>query len=91
MQKFEGTCVGATRILVAELHCAAIRQPEVAELLHAWQHENAERLQRLAGLTPNQVRMYYLLLVGLAALLFGLGALSLSAVSARREMYSRLL
>ena len=34
-----------TRILVAELHCAAIRQPEVAELLEAWQHENAERLQ----------------------------------------------
>ena len=51
---------------MAELHCAAIRQPEVAELLHAWQHENAERLQRLAGLTPNQVRMYYLLLVGLS-------------------------
>jgi AcrR family transcriptional regulator len=55
-----------TRILVAELHCAAIRQPEVAELLDAWQHENAERLERLAGLTATQVRMYYLLLVGLS-------------------------
>ena len=55
-----------TRILVAELHCAAIRQPEVAELLRAWQQENAERLQRLAGLTLNQVRMYYLLLIGLS-------------------------
>ena len=55
-----------TRILVAELHCAAIRQPEVAELLGVWQRENAERLERLAGLTPNQVRMYYLLLVGLS-------------------------
>jgi AcrR family transcriptional regulator len=55
-----------TRILVAELHCAAIRQPEVAELLQVWQRDNAARLQRLAGLTPNQVRMYYLVLVGLS-------------------------
>lgn len=55
-----------TRVLVAELHCAAIRQPEVAELLAAWQQENARRLERLAGLTPAQVNMYYLLLLGLA-------------------------
>jgi AcrR family transcriptional regulator len=55
-----------TRVLVAELHCAAIRQPEVAELLAAWQHDNARRLERLAGLTPPQVNMYYLLLLGLA-------------------------
>ncbi len=55
-----------TRILVAELHCAAIRQPEVAELLGRWQRENAERLERLAGLSAGQVRMYYLLLVGLS-------------------------
>jgi AcrR family transcriptional regulator len=41
-----------TRVLVAELHGAAIRQPEVAELLAAWQLENARRLERLAGLTP---------------------------------------
>lgn len=56
----------ATRILVAELHCAAIRQPEVAELLGHWQRENAARLKRLAGLSAGQVRMYYLLLVGLS-------------------------
>jgi AcrR family transcriptional regulator len=57
---------GPTRILVAELHCAAIRQPEVAELLGVWQRENAERLERLAGLTITQVKLYYLLLLGLS-------------------------
>ena len=55
-----------TRILVAELHCAAIRQPEVAELLGDWQRENARRLERQAGLTISQVKMYYLLLIGLS-------------------------
>jgi AcrR family transcriptional regulator len=55
-----------TRVLVAELHCAAIRQPEVADLLADWQSENATRLERLAGLTPPQVNMYYLLLLGLS-------------------------
>jgi AcrR family transcriptional regulator len=55
-----------TRVLVAELHCAAIRQPEVAELLAAWQHENAERLARQARLSPAQVKIYYLLLLGLS-------------------------
>lgn len=55
-----------TRILVAELHCAAIRQPEVAALLGDWQRENAERLERQAGLSPSQVKMYYLLLLGLS-------------------------
>lgn len=55
-----------TRVLVAELHCAAIRQPEVAELLADWQHDNARRLARLAGLSPPQVNMYYLLLLGLS-------------------------
>ena len=56
----------STRVLVAELHCAAIRQPEVAELLADWQHDNARRLERLAGLTPPQVNVYYLLLLGLS-------------------------
>ena len=55
----------STRVLVAELHCAAIRQPEVAELLAAWQRENATRLQQY-GLTLSQVRMYYMLLLGLS-------------------------
>ncbi len=54
-----------TRILVAELHCAAIRQPDVAELLADWQRENAARLQQ-AGLTLSQARMYYMLLLGLS-------------------------
>jgi AcrR family transcriptional regulator len=55
-----------TRILVAELHCAAIRQPEVRELLAEWQADNARRLERLAGLTPAQVKTYYMLLIGLS-------------------------
>ncbi len=54
-----------TRVLVAELHCAAIRQPDVAELLADWQRENAVRLQR-AGLSLSQARMYYMLLLGLS-------------------------
>ncbi|MGB8859835.1 MAG: helix-turn-helix domain-containing protein [Ilumatobacteraceae bacterium] len=54
-----------TRILVAELHCAAIRQPDVAELIADWQRENAVRLER-AGLTRSQARMYYMLLLGLS-------------------------
>ena len=54
-----------TRILVAEVHCAAIRQPEVAELLAEWQRENAARLQDM-GLTVSQTRMYYMLLLGLS-------------------------
>ena len=55
-----------TRILVAELHCAAIRQPEVAELLAEWQRDNARRLMRLAGLSESQAKMYYLVLIGLS-------------------------
>ena len=54
-----------TRILVAELHCAAIRQPDVAALLADWQRENAPRLQAY-GLDLSQVRMYYMLLLGLS-------------------------
>jgi AcrR family transcriptional regulator len=55
----------STRVLVAELHCAAIRQPEVAGLLAEWQIENARRLER-AGLDRRQARMYYMLLLGLS-------------------------
>ena len=54
-----------TRILVAELHCAAIRQPEVAALMADWQRENATRLLE-SGLSLSQVRMYYMLLLGLS-------------------------
>lgn len=56
-----------TRILVAELHAAAIREPDVAALLADWQRENAVRLAR-AGLTTSQVRTYYMLLLGLSHL-----------------------
>lgn len=55
-----------TRILIAELHCAAIRQPDVARLLGAWQQQNASRLRKQAGLSASQVRMYYMLLLGLS-------------------------
>ena len=54
-----------TRILVAELHCAAIRQPDVAALLAEWQRANSVRLGR-AGLSQAQARMYYMLLLGLS-------------------------
>jgi AcrR family transcriptional regulator len=56
----------STRILIAELHCAAFRQPDVADLLRAWQRENARRLRAQAGLTASQVKMYYMLLLGLS-------------------------
>jgi AcrR family transcriptional regulator len=55
-----------TRVLVAELHCAAIRQPEVARLLAEWQAANARQLMRLAALSPAQVATYYMLLIGLS-------------------------
>ena len=54
-----------TRILVAELHCAAIRQPDVAALIAEWQQENSKRLAQ-AGLSRSQTRMYYMLLLGLS-------------------------
>lgn len=54
-----------TRILVAELHCAAIRQPDVATLLAEWQEANARRLARQIGLTQAQAKTYYLILLGL--------------------------
>lgn len=54
-----------TRILVAELHCAAIRQPDLAEMIAEWQRENSVRLQA-AGLTLSQARMYYMLMLGLS-------------------------
>lgn len=53
-----------TRVLVAELHSAAHRHPEVKALLAEWQQQNSERLVNEARLTPPQVKMYYLLLLG---------------------------
>lgn len=52
-----------TRVLVAEIHCAAIRQPDVAELLAEWQTATTEWLRR-AGLSLSQVKLFYLLLIG---------------------------
>jgi len=55
-----------SRIMVAEIHCAAIRQPEVAALLGTWQDVTAKALESQAGLTTAQAKQYFLLLIGLA-------------------------
>jgi AcrR family transcriptional regulator len=55
-----------SRIIVAEIHCAAIRQPEVADLLGTWQKTTADALETRAGLTTSQAKQYFLLLIGLA-------------------------
>lgn len=52
------------RKLSIELHVAAIRHPEVATLLAEWHMANA-RVQQANGLTPAQVKVLYLLLMGL--------------------------
>ncbi len=57
-----------SRIMVAEIHCAAIRQPEVATLLGDWQHVTADALENLAGLTTAEAKQFFLLLIGLAHL-----------------------
>lgn len=56
----------ATRMLIVELHSAATRHPEVADLLADWQRDYAARLRRLAGLAPAQVQTFYLFLLGLS-------------------------
>jgi len=56
-----------TRVLLTELHAAANRQSEVAELLRDWQTSNAERL-RERDLTTPQITMFYLLLMGVSHL-----------------------
>ncbi len=75
----------ANRILVAELHCAAIRQPEVAALLADWQRENARRLHQQAGLSFSQVRVYYMLLIGLSHV-DEVGALDVDRASTEAEI-----
>lgn len=52
------------RNLSLELHVAAIRHPEVATLLSEWHSANA-KVQEANGLTPVQVKVLYLLLMGL--------------------------
>ena len=74
-----------SRSLVAEVHCAAIRHPDVAELLAAWQAGTAERLQSGAGLTLSQVKLFYILLIG-AAHIDEVGSLPVSAEETEAEM-----
>jgi AcrR family transcriptional regulator len=57
-----------SRVIVAEIHCAAIRQPEVADLLGAWQDATTTTLADRAGLTPAQAQQFFLMLIGLAHL-----------------------
>lgn len=54
----------STRILVGELHLAAIRHSEVAELLDKWHVETADRFAQMGSLTPSQIKMMYVLLMG---------------------------
>ena len=53
-----------TRVLVGELHRAAVRHPEVADLLNEWLLDNSKRFEEAAGLTPAQIKMYYLVILG---------------------------
>lgn len=57
-----------SRIIVAEIHCAAIRQPDVADLLGEWQQSTTAALEHRAGLTTAQAQQFFLLLIGLAHL-----------------------
>ncbi|WP_083914674.1 TetR/AcrR family transcriptional regulator [Ilumatobacter nonamiensis] len=59
---------GRSRIIVAEIHCAAIRQPDVAELLGTWQQSITTTLENMAGLTTAQAQQLFLILIGLAHL-----------------------
>ncbi|MEM9515978.1 MAG: helix-turn-helix domain-containing protein [Actinomycetota bacterium] len=53
-----------TRILVGELHRAAVRHPEVASLLDEWLLENSVRFREAAGMSLSQIKMFYLLILG---------------------------
>ncbi|WP_420452276.1 TetR/AcrR family transcriptional regulator [Ilumatobacter sp.] len=55
-----------TRNLIGEMNRAALRQPEVAELLGTRQSRNARVLMDDVGLTASQVRVFYILLLGLS-------------------------
>lgn len=57
-----------SRIIVAEIHCAAIRQVDVAELLGSWQQSTTATLENMAGLTSAQAQQFFLMLIGLAHL-----------------------
>lgn len=53
-----------TRILVGELHLAAVRHPEVGELLDQWHVDTADRFAQMGSLSPSQIKMMYILLMG---------------------------
>jgi hypothetical protein len=61
----------------------------VAELLDAWQTENAASLHTEGGLTMSQVKWYYLLLLG-AAQLDRMSAMGVSSHDTEAEV-NRLL
>ena len=63
--RIESTAISQVK---TEIHCAAIRQPEVAALLGSWQHVTANALENLAGLTTAEAKQFFLLLIGLAHL-----------------------
>lgn len=52
--------------LMVELHMAATRHPDVAALLHTWHVDNAAVQTERDGLGLAQVKVLYLLLMGLA-------------------------
>ncbi len=52
--------------LIVELHMAAARHPDVAALLHTWHRDNAVVQAARDGMSMAQVKVLYLLLMGLA-------------------------
>lgn len=54
------------RRLILELHSAATRYPEVAELLDDWTEANARLLAQQFGMNKTQLKLMYLTLLGLA-------------------------
>jgi AcrR family transcriptional regulator len=54
------------RTLVVELHQASMRYPDVAELLGEWHRENAELLADRTGMSTAQIKLFYLVLMGLS-------------------------
>ena len=56
----------ATRTLILELHVSAGRAPDVAELLSQWHAERSSAWNADYGYTPEQIKAFYLLLLGLA-------------------------
>ncbi|MGA9278139.1 TetR/AcrR family transcriptional regulator [Ilumatobacter sp.] len=58
----------STRRLMVELHLAAGRESEVFDLLSAWHHDQSSGWVDRRGDSPEQVKAFFLLLLGLAQL-----------------------